>query len=258
MKRGLYSTHAVVLSSFDYGDSDRILGFYTEDYGKIKGIAKGARRSRKRFVGNLEPMSRIKLIFFHNEGSDLCRVEDSTLADGFPGLKSGIERLSNGYYLLELVSEMTREGQPLQQVYGLLCEFLKMLDDGADAQALLRYFEIKLLAILGYLPHLGGCVACRSAIEGENGERVYFSSERGGIVCARCAPGMTGLVPVSPGTARLLDTAARFDNAKLARLKPARTFLDEGEAILEDFIRHQLGKELKTRKFLGKLKGAAL
>ncbi len=238
----------------------------------MSGIAKGARRSRRRFVGNLDPMSHIKLGFFHSGKSELVRVEDVTLIEGFSDLKPDIERLTLGYYLLELVSEMTREGQVIERVFDLLRSFLKMLNSGVgggDGSELLRFFEIKLLAVLGYMPHLNGCVVCKGALAG-HGERCFFSSEKGGVVCSGCAlaesetgPGAAaaalapaGLMPVSLSTIKVLSAAARFDDEKLVRLKPNRTFQKEGERLLGDFIKHQIGKELKTKRFMAKLKGA--
>ncbi len=174
------------------------------------------------------------------------------LVDAFTPLKEDIERLAEACYLLELTSEMTREGLVLPAVYHTLVHFLKMMEAGQGAEAL-RFFEIRLLSICGYLPHLGGCVSCRQQ-PGE--ERVYFSSERGGLVCRRCSSGLMGLIPVSPGTAGLLAMAARLDAAKLVRLKPGAAFLDESERLLYDFIKFQLGKELKTRRFISKLRSA--
>lgn len=252
MRRGLYRAHGVILNSTDYGESDRILAFYTLEHGKIKGIAKGARRSRKRFVGNLEPGSHVRFVFFQTDKSELVRIEDATLIEGYPSLKLDIERLSQACYLLELVSEMTREGQSLPMIYSLLTEFLKMLDGGAEALAI-RFFEIKLLSVLGYEPHLEGCVVCKRPMEGEGARR--FSSEKGGVVCPKCSAGLAGLTHISPSTAKFLSTAARFDSEKLARLKPGPGFLEESERLLYDFIRFQLGKELKTKRFMEKLKG---
>lgn len=252
MKRGTYKDRAIVLNSVDYGESDRILTFYTLGRGKMSGIAKGARRSRKRFVGNLDPASHIDILFFHNGTSDLARVEDASLIDAFPGIRGDIERYSEACYMLELSSEMTREGQALPALYRELAAFLKMLE-GAPGPECLRFFEIRLLSHTGYLPHLNGCVVCRKAHEGE---RLFFSSDRGGTVCRGCATGISGLVPVSPGTAGLLSMAARLEEGKLTRLRPDQAFLDESERILSDFIKFQLGKELKTRRFMAKLRMA--
>lgn len=256
MKRGLFKSHAVILNSLDYGESDRILTFYTLEHGKIKGIAKGARRSKKRFVGNLEPASVITLIFFNTEKSELVRVEDSTLIESFAALKSEIDRLSQACYLLELVSEMTREGQVLPSVFHLLTDSLKMLEAGYDDSAL-RFFEIKLLSTLGYMPHLNGCVVCKDTAESTEPAR-RFSSEKGGIVCRKCLPGASGLLNVSPGTARLLSMAAKLDADKIGRLKPGPAFLEESERLLYDFIKYQIGKELKTKKFLDKMRSSLI
>lgn len=254
MKRGLYKTPAIVLNSFDYGESDRILAFYTHGYGKIKGIAKGARRSRKRFVGKLDPATEIELIFFHNDRSELARVDDARLVNGFAGLKADIDSLSLGCYLLELTNEMTREGQILPAVYSLLADFLKMLEAG-EGDLPVRFFEIRLLSILGYMPHLDGCVTCRS-LDPEPIKR--FSPEKGGIVCKPCSTGLTNLVAVSPATAALLSMAAKMGIDKLGRLKPAPGFFLESERLLYDFIRYLLGKELKTKRFLEKMKNASI
>ncbi len=253
MKRGLYRAEAVILNSFDYGESDRILTFYTLEHGKIKGIAKGARRSKRRFVGNLEPASIIRLIFFHSEKSDLARVEDATLVEGFHALKADIDLLSHGCYFVELASEMTREGVALPGVYRLLAEFLGALDAGAPAGPLARFFEVKLLSMLGYLPHLSGCVVCRK--EDNSGIR-RFSPDRGGAVCGPCSAGLTGLHPISPATAASLQLALRLDAEKLLRLKVAPQFVAESERLMYDFIKHQIGKELKTKKFLDKMRMA--
>ncbi len=259
MKRGLYDTDALILNSFDYGESDRIITFYTSGFGKLKGIAKGARRSRKRFVGKLDLLTEIKLIFFHSEKSELARIETVELVDLFSRVKSGITSFSGGCCMAELVSEMTREGLPHPAVFGLLRDFLKMLDGSNEAEALslARYFEIKLLTILGFMPHLTGCVVCRTDIR--DGAGVFFVPDKGGAVCGPCrtadkgAPGLA----MSAGTAMFLASAARFDTDKLLRLKPGAACLEESEKILDEFIRHQIGRELKTKKFISKLNAAA-
>lgn len=252
MKRGAYKARAVVLGSIDFGESDRILTFYTLEQGKLKGIAKGARRSKKRFVGNLDPLTHINIGYFHSDKSELVRIEDASIIDAFSSLKTDIDRLSDACYLLELTSELTREGQVLPAAYHSLVAFLKLLEAGAGAEAL-RFFEVKLLEQSGYLPHLTGCLSCKATFDRE---RLYFSSAKGGLVCRACSSGITGLIPVSPGTAALLSMAARLEPDKLGRLKPSLAFLDESERLLYDFIKFQLGKELKTRRFMAKLKNA--
>lgn len=258
MKRGLYTTDGVILNSFDYGESDRILTFCTSGYGKLKGIAKGARRSKRRFVGNLEPASHVRLIFFLTEKSELTRVEQVSLIDAMPGLRADLERYSAACCMLEMVSEMTREGLALPAVYSLLLDFLKMAELSPDAARSVRFFDIKLLSALGFLPHLDSCVVCRLGFEskGSDSARIFFSSEKGGAVCRACSLGSRSLVPITVGTARFLSAAGRLDADKLLRLKPNELTMREGGVVLDDFIAFQTGKELKAKKFMAKLKCA--
>ncbi len=260
MKRGAYFTHAVVLNSVDYAESDRILTFFTREHGKLSGIAKGARRSKKRFVGKLDPASALRLNFFHNGSHDLVRVDGADLIDGFSDVKSDINRYSAACYLLELTSEMTREGQDLPAVYGLLSGFLGLMNAGASSEALMRFFEIRLLRQVGLLPRFDSCAACGKGLLESGAEAVFrirFDSARGGAICPGCTRGPSH-ISICPGTARLMAAASMYDEDKLDRLKPGPLFLEESERALDDFITHQIGKQMKTKRFLLKLKEARL
>lgn len=258
MKRGLHTAEAVILNTYDFSESDRIISFMTREHGRLKGIAKGARRSRKRFVNNIEPMSHSTLVLSSTEKNELVLIVDAALISGFSGLKTDIDRLSLGYYLLELTAEMTAEGQVLPQVFTLLTDFLRLIEDAAEpyAETLVRVFEIRLLSQLGYMPHLDGCVACKTPLS--EGPTVLFSSARGGALCRTCSAGTGNLVGLSIGTARFLAMAEELETDKLQRLKPAAECLKECDAALSDFIRFQIGKELKTRRFLDKMRSSAL
>ncbi|MBI5560142.1 MAG: DNA repair protein RecO [Deltaproteobacteria bacterium] len=252
MKRGYRRTDAVILNSMDYGESDRIITFYTRDYGKLKGIAKGARRSKKRFVGNLEPASRVRLVFFQTGKSELVRVEAIALQEGYSLLKNDIERYGRACYVLELTNELTLEGMKNAEFFDTLSCFLRLPGDGGGGfgREMLRFFEIKALALSGYLPHLEGCVACKA---GPGQRALFFSSEKGGVICGKCAAFLKNIIPLSAGAAGFLSMAARLEVEKLKRLMPGPIVLDECERILADFIRYQLGKELKSKKFMEKM-----
>ncbi|MEK7314475.1 MAG: DNA repair protein RecO C-terminal domain-containing protein, partial [Deltaproteobacteria bacterium] len=145
----------------------------------------------------------------------------------------------------------------------LLC-FLKLVNFSGGSKSLLRFYEIKLLTTLGYMPHLSGCVVCRGNF---SGGRVFFNSEKGGAVCGVCAGyprgthakhgsawvGLGGLIPFSAATASLLGMAGRMPAEKLSRLVTDEAFTKESEAVLSDFIRHQTGRELKTKKIIERL-----
>ncbi len=255
LKKGFYRDEAVVLNTHDFGESDRIIVLYTPLHGKIKAVAKGARRSRKRFVGKLDAPSLLRIMFSSNGASELQRLEEATLVDGFAPVKSDIEMLAHACYFLELTSETTKEGMVQESVFELLVKFLTMIAEGLDLEALSRFFEIRLLSNIGLMPELGCCVVCRGDREGLK----KFSAEKGGLVCHVCSTKTpSGLVGISSGTAGLLSMAARMDADKLYRLKADLSVIKEGKDILYNFIRHHIGKELKTRVFMDKLKAASL
>ncbi len=259
MKRGYYTAQGVVLNSLDYGESDRIISFYTHEYGKISGIAKGARRSKRRFVGNLDPLSRLRLKFFHPGGEGLARVESVTLLEAFDALKADIDRYGPACYMLELTSEMTRDLHSIDRLFPELIGFLTLLTQSDDTDSLLRFFEIKLLTLLGFLPHLHDCVMCRKEPDeaGAANAQFFFSPARGGGLCRSCAAGVGHVFSMSVGTAKFLTMASRLELGKLPRLVPGPLFVKESSRILQGFIEYQLGKELKTKKFIDKMKQAS-
>jgi len=257
MKRGHYDTEAIILDSFDYGESDRILAFCTKDFGKVKGIAKGARRSRKRFVGRLEPGSCIRLFFHYNEKSALVRVEDAALINGFDTLRGDVESFAAACYLLELTGAFTRPGLSMPEVFRLLFDFLSFMNQGGDGSILSRFFEVKLLSILGFMPGLDHCVSCGSVpLSTEKGKKLRFSANRGGLLCRRCLTQLAGegSMCLSAGTARFIQAVERMIVEKLDRLRPGPSFIIEAGPILDGFIKARLGHGLKTKKFMQQMK----
>ncbi len=257
MKRGHYVTDAIILDSFDFGESDRILAFCTKEFGKVKGIAKGARRSRKRFVGRLEPASCIKLFFHYSEKSELVRVEDAALIHGFDNLRGDVESFTSACYLLELTGAFTRPGFSLPEVFNLLSNFLSFMDRGGDTTLLSRFYEVKLLSILGYMPGLEHCVSCGGAVAGpEKGGKLRFCARSGGLLCYDCLGRLTGegSMGLSVGTSKFIQAAQRMAVDKLDRLRPGPSFISEAGPILDSFIKIRLGHGLKTKSFMEQMK----
>ena len=248
---GHFTTEAIVLNSIDYGESDRIVTLYTLGFGKVRGIAKGAKRSRKRFVNKLEPFSYIKLLFFQKHGRGLVMIEQAETIRGFHGLLVDMERLALGSYCLELLNEMTMEGQKNQRAFELFLKFLIMLDGGADPKTIVMLFEMQILSILGYQPCLNMCVACKDV--STSGNKMFFSSTRSGILCVDCKGDERSLIPVSPGALKFLLLAARTDIYKAGRIAIGGWAAEECSRVLGDFLRYQIGKELKSKQFLEKI-----
>ena len=245
---GQFKTSAIVIKTLDYGESDRIVAFYTSDFGKVKGIAKGAKKSKRRFSNALELFTLSRLIFFDKKEAGLVRIEGCDIVDSFPAIREDIRKIGFGCYLVELVDEMTAEREANPDLFNMLKAFLSLLSDsGAEAQ-ILRIFEIRLLSLLGYQPGLDRCLRCDETLE--HGGKVHFSVKKGGLLCERCSRGYMDLIPVSLGTAKILQVAMEMDLSKVHRLKFSKQALWEGETILSNFIQYHINRELKSKKFL--------
>ncbi len=179
-------TEAMVIRSHPLGESDRIVTFLTRAAGKVRAVAKGARRSRKRFGSSLESLSRVRLQYFEREGADLARIETVDLLESFYGLQEEPERAAVLACMAEVADAFAREQQEDEPYFRLLHAVLRAVRDGLDLEWAARYFEIWTLRLHGVLPSLSSCGRCGLDL----GARGGTYDRRGGVVlCRTCAPG---------------------------------------------------------------------
>ncbi len=252
----LYKTNAIVIRSTNYGESDKIVTFLTKDFGKLKGIAKGARRSRKRFQNALGLFSHLRLVFFDKEGMGLVRADGCDILHSFPRIREDLKKIVYGNYYLELANEMAGEREGNLEVFELLLSFLSDLEEMEPQEEQLRLFEIRMLSLFGYRPNMGRCNVCKRDWEDlKEIPGVFFSLEKGALVCETCSTVWNNLIPFSLGTARLIEKVAQMELPKIQRLKFTYQSLSESREILPRFISYQLGKELKSLRTLGDIEG---
>ena len=247
----VFRTHAIVIRSIPYGESDRIVTFLTENFGKVKGIAKGARRSRRRFQNALSLFSHIRLIFFDREGMGLVRVNSCDILNSFPKIRDHLQRIYYGEYFLELVNEMAGEREANLEAFELLLSFLSDLESTEPREERLRMFEVRMLSLFGYRPNMKRCDSCKHEWEHlRDAPSVFFSLEQGSLMCEPCSQTRNNLIPLSLGTARLIERISQMELPKMHRLRFTSQALEESRGLLPKFITYQLGKELKSLKAL--------
>lgn len=245
----LLISQAIILRHVDYGENDRIVTVLTPDHGQLKGFARGARKSRKRFGPALETFAEVRLHWMPRPGGELVSLREAELVSLRLGLRRDLETLALAGYGCELTEALYDEAVGFAEAFGLLRAFLDHLDHhGASAEARLL-LELRLLALAGIVPHLQHCAECHGTIpDGPVG----FNATRGGSLCLSCG-GETAALKVDRLTlgslGRLLQTPAeRFDGIRLT----PRT-LREGAALLSDALRGYLSKPLKCAEFLAGL-----
>lgn len=251
----LFTTDAIVIRSIHYGESDKIVTFFTRDFGKIKGIAKGARKSKKRFQNALGLFSYLRLMFFNKEGLSLVRAENCDIFHAFPKIRDDLKKIFYGNYCLELINEMAGEWEKNVEAFNLLLYFLSVLEEVKPQEDHLRMFEIRMLSLFGYQPSLKRCGLCKKDWEDlMDTPSVFFSIEKGEMVCERCSKAWKNVIQVSLGTVRFIERVSQMELTKIQRLKFTPQALTESREILPRFITYQLGKELKSLKALQGIK----
>jgi DNA repair protein RecO (recombination protein O) len=248
-----FKTHAIVIRSLPYGESDKVVTFFTRDFGKLKAIIKGARRSRKRFQNALDLFSHLRLLFFDREGMGLVRGESCDILDSFPRIREDLKKILYGNYFVELMNEMAADREANSEAFDLLLSFLFLLEKMEPEEGLLRMFEVRMLSLFGYRPDMKRCGLCKKGWEDLKGISILFSPEKGSLICQVCSRGLRDLSPLSWGTARLIERISQMELQKIHRLSFTLQALSESRELLPNFITYQLGKELKSLKTLNRI-----
>lgn len=175
---------AFVLSTVDYGERDRIVSLFTLEHGLIKGFARGARNSHKRFGAALELLARIEIHARLKEG--LSTLQQADVISVYPAIRGNLYAIALGLYSAELIELITPEGHPLPRLFRLFSAWLDRLETSMKMETSLknerRFFEINLLNILGYRPSIEGCSRCGNRYD----NRGALLQQNGEIACTQC------------------------------------------------------------------------
>lgn len=245
-------TEGIVLRVLDYGESDRIVTLYTVGLGKIRGIAKGAKRSRKRFANALEPFSLLQVLLSRRRPENLARIDSCDVVSHFPGIRSDLEKTMIASCLIDLTDQFTPEDKAGDSTFLLLRDFLRLLEKGPVPEGILRFFEIRLLRLSGYDPVLDHCLVCRKPVG--QGSEYRFSAAGGGLICGACPPDSPETLPVSLGTILTLRMGREMEIERIGRLLFSGQSAEESRLLLAHFIRHVLGREPKSVHVLNEIR----
>jgi DNA repair protein RecO (recombination protein O) len=188
MPRTIVKTRGIVLRSRRMGETSRITMLYTEDFGKLKVTAKGARRVKSKFGSALELMAEVQAICYIRTARDLQTLSECELLTPPPVLSNDLQRFSFGNAAIELIDGLTIEGEANKRLYQCLRGVLRGLEevDSTQVESLFWYYELRVLDALGYSPELRQCVACRRELIGA---WLWFNPAQGGGMCAACGQG---------------------------------------------------------------------
>ncbi len=244
-----FKLSAVVLRTVDYGEADRVVTLLSRERGKLVAFARGARASKRRFGGGLEPFTLLSAELAERGGGDaMARLESVNVERSFHQIRADLARIGCAAYASELARELVREHEPHAALFDLLVGYLGRLDAAPALPAELRAFELGALEAAGFQPRLDACARCgEEAGAGEAG--ADFSAADGGLLCARCGQGAVG-------TTRLSGAAvATLRRLQLGRFEAAGEGMSpavgrELREALGRFVEQLLGHRLQARRFL--------
>jgi DNA repair protein RecO (recombination protein O) len=240
----LDQTEAIVLRSFNIGDQDKVVVFFSRDKGLLRGVAKGARKFGNRFGSSLEPMSLVKVFYYEKERKDLVTVSQADLIESFFEVHGDFRSACTLSYFAELVEEFFPSRAKEDLVFRLLFSVLQAIKDKGDLGLLSRYFEAWFLQINGLLPDFRRCRKCRKRLT----EGGWLSPRMDGVYCEICTPLKKEAVPAE--FAPFLDWVRK--NAPPTEGGPSCS-AGQLEAIgrtLQSIIVYHLEREPKSLHFL--------
>jgi DNA repair protein RecO (recombination protein O) len=246
--RETHKTKGFVLHTLSYSESDLIVTFYSHDFGKLKGIAKGAKRSKKRFTNVFEPFSLTDIIFSRKNRDTLAFIESCSIIDHYHTIRQDLEKTLIASYFIDLTDHFSPEGKTNEKLFQLLQDFLIILGQEKASYCAIRFFEMRLLKLTGFEPTLDHCIICKMPVT--NGNSYYFYPRDGGIKCSVCAQPEKYDQSISTGTVRTLLLGKDMNIDKIKSISLSDSLATESRNILTGFISHVLGREVKSLKVM--------
>jgi DNA repair protein RecO (recombination protein O) len=244
----VYSADALILRTYKLGEADRIVVFLTRDRGKKRGVAKGARRTRSRFVGALEPLTRAQVAYFEKEHRELVRL-NYVETQRSPLAVSDAIALGHAAYFAELIDEWAPEADPNEKLYRLGAAAIEALAAGAPIEPLARYFEHWLLRLQGVYPSIIACHTCGAALAAG----AALPPRERAFVCDSCSHTVGGRV-LSSAALTFLRHAGRCAPEAVAGLDLPHGAARELEDVHRTLITMHLEKELKSVRVLREMR----
>ncbi|TSA45968.1 DNA repair protein RecO [bacterium] len=230
---------AIILSHYDVGEFDRIYIMYTLESGLVKAIGRGVRKPAAKLAGHLEPGTLSEVYVAKARGRG--QIASAITIENFKGIKASLEKLQAVIGVLDFFARIFSEGEKDKKTFDLLSGFLKVLDKKTKEtteekdRLIILAFWWKLFDRLGQRPEAARCVNCGLSLESE--QKNFFSVEKGGVICPRCALERKGLFDISDNQIKLLRLFLVNPLVKILKIKVGGEEIRGLERLKENFLR---------------------
>jgi DNA repair protein RecO (recombination protein O) len=245
----VYRTEAIVLRRTDFGEADRLLTVFTPERGKLKLVAKGARKPTSRKSGHVELFSHGQ--FLVAVGRNLDILTQAETLEPFLALREDLLRTTYAYYVAELADAFTAERDENRPLFDLLKDAFGWLCTTDDLALAARYYELHLLGLVGYQPQLFVCGGCKKQLEPEVN---YLSAAEGSVFCRKCGYDQMGTKELSVNALKVLRFLQTRDWDTCHLLRLSRASHTEVERTMNHYITYHLERRLKSVDFIHRLR----
>ena len=239
---------AIIMRIKEFGESDLLVTFFTSDRGRLKGVAKGGRKSQKRFANCLDLFCLANLEYEMKRKGDLHFLHSCKLIHAFPGLRSDFTSLSLASYMIELTEILFPLSVTDEEMFELLKNAFLVLDEGGRTDILRILFEAKAMALGGYKINLDKCCGCGRPYAGEG--RAVFKRSKGGIACLKCEQEAKLSPELSPDSVKALKIIQSTPWSQAKALDLTDEMIHEIKPVLKLHMEYRIGRRLKTAEYL--------
>lgn len=238
----IVSVEAVVLKTLKYRDTSRIATLYTDRYGKISVIAKGARDRKSKFGSSLQPMSHVQAVLYKKEHKELHLLSQCEVLQPFRHLTEDMQRMSAAMAVIELVHAVTHGEEENRPLFALLTKTLSAINSATKSgQGALYFFEMRLLGILGFGLNFHRCVKCENSLAESGTSDVGLQLHRGGGVCKACMSETVVQGEITLATLRVLQRLQGIAEVESAtRLILSRQLSADVGSTLRRYLQHHI------------------
>lgn len=244
---------AIVLRVVEWSESSAIVTLFTREFGKLGAVAKGARRPKGPFESAIDLLAVCRIVFLHKSSEALDLLTEAKLQRRFRPPGHELASLYAGYYVAELLLELTDDDDPHPELFDAAEQTLLELSQGGSVAGLILRFELTTLRLLGHLPSLSLCADCGVTVN-EQG-RMAFGLLDGGVLCGRCRTGKRNVISVTSTVIETLRTYADETSERWRETQPAGGLRSELRAVLNQYLNHLVGHKLKLHTFMGTMQG---
>lgn len=243
----LYKTEGIILKSTEFQEADKIVTIFSKNYGKIRAIAKGVRKTKSKFGSSMEIFT--CAIFLISKGRNLDIISQTEIVDSFFQTSKELEKYAFAINCTEVINKLTEDREINIELYFLFKELLNYLKDAKDPKLLALSFKWKVLKAIGYQPSLYRCFKCDKKIEDE--KEAFFRIADGGITCNKCArQDKNDYIRITGYFVRLLRKILTTSLSSISKASIPKIRIQELEYVTDIYLAYYSNNIFKTERFL--------